>query len=1176
MRPQQLTLEGLRSYREPVTIDFDRLAEAGLFGIVGPTGAGKSTIIDAIFLALYGDVPRNNSAIEFIHPDAPAATVELTFAMSRGGEWTTYRIRREWRRVKKRGSAELSEEISTPRVALWKQNASGEELLADGAREVNELIEDEVIGIPMTDFRRSIVLPQGEFDRLLRAMPKERAQLLGRVFGLSRFGAPLQRKVIENRQALDQQMQALRAKLGVRESLLLQADQTRADATSAAVALEVARGQFAEAEAKAQRLTQGHTLSLAWTRAQQDLASTEQAAANAEQWRVVLERANRATQATPAIEAFESASRRASELRDRLATKQRELSKLESEEARLRIARDTAVSKLQENEPAWLQQIDHARRATTALAEATELEAKVKQSQAVLEKARKDLAELDAKKGKLEARRTELTQQIASLEHSLAEQRVQPADRERAAALLAWAEATEALARAKASRSEHGTALQQATAALEAARQNPALQRDVAASERLASERRKASEAARTLHLQLGEAEIAETAIAERETEVSRRCDDLKSTIAALEPSLSKALEDVANAADAQTSAEQAWAGALRLAQAAHLAESLVDGSPCPVCGSEAHPSPARMSADVKAAEKTAKAVAKILKLAQDEAARHDQAIAKARVQLEQTEELLTERRGERFAAMTRIEKLRERGEKLREIPWAANANRREAALEALLSEAEVLEQRAREEKRAFEIAQHELQDASSAREIVAARHTTAVEAARVAELATERTALADVTCPNVDEAKQRSLSLTQRDQQCALWEAALHARRDALAPVEAELRSFDGSRASIGQQFERQRAQAELEAAQLADRRRELESLAGGRNPATWLKSLEAQLSETRAAAVTAKDAWNQTHGAAESTRTVVAEVTQQSTQASAEKSRAEGTLALALEQSAFASIDEAKSARMPAMEREQLHAKVQHVLAEHAAARATAERVAREVQAYDAPLPTEVEVAEALTAQKDARQRFEQCFAESSRLSEQIRQIEIAEAESSELQTQVKALGPKSARAELLEKLLRGDALVAHAADRHLARILASATANLKHLSTDRYELLQGEDGSFAVKDRYQTGALRPASTLSGGESFLVSLALALALSDHIQQQGHVRFDFFFLDEGFGSLDDETLHVAIDALERLRGQQRTIGTISHLPALLDRLPRKLVVQKAPVGGTATIRVEG
>ena len=58
---------------------------AGLFGIVGPTGAGKSTLVDALFLALYGDVPRNNSAGDFIHPDAPAASVDLTFAIARSG-----------------------------------------------------------------------------------------------------------------------------------------------------------------------------------------------------------------------------------------------------------------------------------------------------------------------------------------------------------------------------------------------------------------------------------------------------------------------------------------------------------------------------------------------------------------------------------------------------------------------------------------------------------------------------------------------------------------------------------------------------------------------------------------------------------------------------------------------------------------------------------------------------------------------------------------------------------------------------------------------------------------------------------------------------------------------------------------------------------------------------------
>ena len=101
------------------------------------------------------------------------------------------------------------------------------------------------------------------------------------------------------------------------------------------------------------------------------------------------------------------------------------------------------------------------------------------------------------------------------------------------------------------------------------------------------------------------------------------------------------------------------------------------------------------------------------------------------------------------------------------------------------------------------------------------------------------------------------------------------------------------------------------------------------------------------------------------------------------------------------------------------------------------------------------------------------------------------------------------------------------------------------------------------------------RPTSTLSGGETFLVSLSLALALSERIQLAGRTRFDFFFLDEGFGALDARTLDVALSALERLRGSRRVIGMISHVAAIEERVPRTLRVEPARPGGSAELRQE-
>ena len=106
------------------------------------------------------------------------------------------------------------------------------------------------------------------------------------------------------------------------------------------------------------------------------------------------------------------------------------------------------------------------------------------------------------------------------------------------------------------------------------------------------------------------------------------------------------------------------------------------------------------------------------------------------------------------------------------------------------------------------------------------------------------------------------------------------------------------------------------------------------------------------------------------------------------------------------------------------------------------------------------------------------------------------------------------------------------------------------------------------MTVIDRWNANEERPVETLSGGESFLTSLALALALAD--LSRGRAQLNSLFLDEGFGTLDTETLDVAIAALEGLRMQGRSIFLISHIQELTRRLPVKINVKKQGNGSSS------
>nr|WP_238555846.1 SbcC/MukB-like Walker B domain-containing protein [Paenibacillus alvei] len=133
---------------------------------------------------------------------------------------------------------------------------------------------------------------------------------------------------------------------------------------------------------------------------------------------------------------------------------------------------------------------------------------------------------------------------------------------------------------------------------------------------------------------------------------------------------------------------------------------------------------------------------------------------------------------------------------------------------------------------------------------------------------------------------------------------------------------------------------------------------------------------------------------------------------------------------------------------------------------------------------------------------------------------------------------------------------------------QVSRAASERLKSLTKQRYALEVDSGGGFVIRDDGNGGIRRPVSTLSGGETFLTSLALALALSSQIQLRGKYPLEFFFLDEGFGTLDPELLDTVVTALEKLHSDRLSVGVISHVPELRARLARKLAVLPAEQAG--------
>jgi exonuclease SbcC len=175
-------------------------------------------------------------------------------------------------------------------------------------------------------------------------------------------------------------------------------------------------------------------------------------------------------------------------------------------------------------------------------------------------------------------------------------------------------------------------------------------------------------------------------------------------------------------------------------------------------------------------------------------------------------------------------------------------------------------------------------------------------------------------------------------------------------------------------------------------------------------------------------------------------------------------------------------------------------------------------------------------------------------------------------QLHEEVAGYERRGALAQALELDLRSDRFIAFV-QREAMQVLASEAADrMEHLSRGRYRMRTDGD-EFVVIDRLNGDEQRSVKTLSGGETFLASLALALALAERLPQlSGHgaaLSLESLFLDEGFGTLDADALDVAIEALELLASERRMIGVISHVPLIAERLPDRIEVVRTGSGST-------
>ncbi|MDF1549219.1 MAG: SbcC/MukB-like Walker B domain-containing protein, partial [Bacteroidales bacterium] len=164
--------------------------------------------------------------------------------------------------------------------------------------------------------------------------------------------------------------------------------------------------------------------------------------------------------------------------------------------------------------------------------------------------------------------------------------------------------------------------------------------------------------------------------------------------------------------------------------------------------------------------------------------------------------------------------------------------------------------------------------------------------------------------------------------------------------------------------------------------------------------------------------------------------------------------------------------------------------------------------------------------------------------------------------LQEEFKQLSLRAENIKILKNLFKGSGFVNYVSSVYLQNLVNAANIRFSALTSQKLRLELTDTNDFIIRDYLNEGKTRSVKTLSGGQTFQASLSLALALADNIQSVTKSENNFFFLDEGFGSLDKESLSVVFQSLKSLQKENRIVGIISHVEELQHEIDNYLKIE--------------
>lgn len=1213
MKIRKVVIQNLNSLRGQTTIDFvsGPLAQSDLFAITGDTGAGKTTILDAITLALYGKIHRNKEVKEALSYGAIEAAAGVEFETAQDIYYASWSIRRTRK--------QMDGNIVGPdrELSQWNAEKQAFEIIAEKVGEVNMKVE-EVTGLDFDRFCRSVLLSQGDFAAFLKANEKERSELLERITGAEIYSqlsiAAFEKHKLEAAKLTDLKKELEALKLADEATLEAWQQERTAkttESTGLKAAIETLRARLQRIEKQNELAERQKNLD-----AVSALFAAETLAAQSE-----LEKLGRYERAQP----FSSDLFRLDDWTQRLEAMATELAQLEVAVAEKQAGKESTAAQLTESEMQLTALEQEQTRLQPLWDEAARLDVQLEEKnasfalqQSALEQAAAELHDSQRQYVLLQERIAALDQQISTAENWIAERLVWeeltadlPEIELRRDQLRDFTNSKTDLDRKIAADQTQLTVLQATISKIESTASNLGSEIEALQQQFKAGSPEKYAQSRNEL-LQLLSVEIQElndeTRLLKELSELTENYNNLLGELSALEEQvlhleneeeelnkrIMSSLEVVEDMELRLAFKKQVYADQLLIANYEKDRDTLKEGEPCPLCFSTHHPfhegyhkrpfvDQAKQELDTATRQydllhkeqrqlllRQNEIATQIRQLRGDELKPLSGAIEK-QLQLilgyeDKIARIAPELSDSSFA-LSRSHLLQTKVEAVQETAVLKRVQKEK--LERVNAELEEKERLLQENNKhlsgrvtELRVLENELQNATAQQQDVALK---LAEVQNAATLLFRKYGLEF----NTETARDSFETLRKRTDTWRLGKEKLAAAQNDQEATRREMQQVQKQTQQLAAKHEQLKIATQEANATMEVLKTQRQAILGDKNPvqerAVWSEKAEAQKLQTQLL----RDALNAVSADLESDLRLQKARAGENSALLEQAGKLAETLTNTVQKAGFDSLEMLRQALLPQEERAALEVLKKGLEQKKLEIQETKKAIAESRALLQAEGEEMADGAVLQAEQAEKMERYDTLQQLIGGLNEKLafneQQKNTAQELVQTIQNQEKELSRWAKLNELIGQA-EGKKFRVFAQSLTLQKLTALANQHLSRLN-GRYLIRKrgSEDLELDIVDTFQADNRRSMNTLSGGESFVVSLALALGLSDLAGRNTTIRS--LFIDEGFGALDDNSLDLVVTTLENLQASGKTIGVISHVKAMKERIATQIQVKKSGNG---------